>query len=259
MSAWARGGLLPARQECAVSRTGGRGASGSRTATMRCKLALRRRPTIKCIICSTSALMQSRRWPPVKASVHQSGCAEHPDTARLRTPVRASGAVSCIAELACSASAASNARSCACPKERRWTSGMLDADGHLLVTGDESGMVQIWYVHPMHDWTLLCLLRLTWLRECSDPSEGALVRNSVDPFLCKAQPGGSTLNEDTCPRILPVPQRLSDALASCAMEKFVQQNSRNVANISAKFCNSDLPTPRFNVPPARAAQRGAAH
>ena len=33
---------------------------------------------------------------------------------------------------------------------------MLDADGHLLVTGDESGMVQIWYVHAMHDWDLGC-------------------------------------------------------------------------------------------------------
>ncbi len=31
---------------------------------------------------------------------------------------------------------------------------MLDVDGRLLVTGDESGMVQIWYVHAMHDWNL---------------------------------------------------------------------------------------------------------
>lgn len=41
---------------------------------------------------------------------------------------------------------------------------MLDADGHLLVTGDESGMVQIWYVHPMHDWNL-AVPPETWLRE----------------------------------------------------------------------------------------------
>ena len=44
------------------------------------------------------------------------------------------------------------------------TSGMLDVDGHLLVTGDESGMVQIWYVHPMHDWNL-AVPPETWLRE----------------------------------------------------------------------------------------------
>ncbi len=137
---------------------------------------------------------------------------------------------------------------------------MLDADGHLLVTGDESGMVQIWYVHPMHDWNL-AVPPETWLREQIRRKAHSSAIVSIRSFAKHnqvAQCPMRTLAREFC-QFRSVSQKTSFALASCAMEKFVQRNSRNLANISAKFCRSDLTTLRFNVPPARAAQRGAAH
>jgi hypothetical protein len=137
---------------------------------------------------------------------------------------------------------------------------MLDVDGHLLVTGDESGMVQIWYVHPMHDWNL-AVPPETWLCEqirWKAHSSAIVTIRSFAKYNQVALRSMRTLAREFC-QFRSFSQKTFFALASCAMEKFVQRFSRNLANISAKFCRSDLPTLRFNVPPARAARRGAAH